>query len=106
MTELSRTLMRSWPRTISQQVVPADAGTHNGLRSEKRPLLKCRSESPRRMGPCVRRDDSLENSICDSLAPTRGESPLRIAEAVEPNEKGLSHLHRARGGAVAPDQIG
>src|SRR6202171_5470898 len=68
MTELSRTLMRSWPRTISQQVVPADAGTHNGLRSEKRPLLKCRSESPRRMGPCVRRDDSLENSICDSLA--------------------------------------
>ena len=29
MTELSRTLMRSWPRTISQQVVPADAGTHN-----------------------------------------------------------------------------
>jgi|SRR6478735_7130953 hypothetical protein len=28
MTELSRTLMRSWPRTISQQVVPANAGTH------------------------------------------------------------------------------
>src|SRR5207302_3691442 len=29
MTELSRTLMRSWPRTISHQVVPANAGTHN-----------------------------------------------------------------------------
>src|SRR5258708_14910510 len=29
MTELSRTLMRPWPRTISHQVVPANAGTHN-----------------------------------------------------------------------------
>jgi hypothetical protein len=30
-----------------------------GLKSEERPLLQRRNESPRRMGPCVRRDDSL-----------------------------------------------
>src|SRR5258708_33158301 len=29
LTELRRTLMRSWPRTISHQLVPANAGTHN-----------------------------------------------------------------------------
>ena len=30
-----------------------------GRKSEERPLLQRRDESPRRMGPCVRRDDSL-----------------------------------------------
>ncbi len=30
-----------------------------GRKSEERPLLQCRNESPRRIGPCVRRDDSL-----------------------------------------------
>jgi hypothetical protein len=29
MAELSRALMRSWPRTSSQRVVPANAGTHH-----------------------------------------------------------------------------
>src|SRR5216684_2549917 len=31
-----------------------------GLKSKKRPLLQCQNENPRRMGPCVRRDDSLK----------------------------------------------
>src|SRR5258707_3241756 len=51
-----------------------------GLKSEKRPLLECRSESPRRMGPCVRRDDLLENSICDSPAASGERSERRDDE--------------------------
>src|SRR6266850_447186 len=72
MTNFSRALMQPWPRTISQRVVPANAGTHRPWpKSEKRPRLQRRNESPRDMGPCVRRDDSLkrhayENSISDS----------------------------------------
>src|SRR6266700_1246697 len=46
MTNFSRW---SWLRTISQRVVPANAGTHHPWpKKEKRPLLKCRNESPRR----------------------------------------------------------
>src|ERR1700737_4221938 len=55
-------------KSLSRSSLRTQGPITPGLRSEKRPLLKCRSESPRRMGPCVRRDDSLENSICDSLA--------------------------------------
>src|SRR5882724_7448945 len=44
-----------------------------GPKLEKRPLPRRRNERPRRMGPCVRRDDSLirhayENSICETPA--------------------------------------
>src|ERR1700681_804162 len=68
MTELSRTLMRGLVQSLSRSSLRTQGPITPGRRSEKRPLLKCRSESPRRMDPCVRRDDSLENSICDSLA--------------------------------------
>ena len=40
-------------------VVPANAGTHSHRpRRYKRPLTHCPNETPRRMGPCVSRDDS------------------------------------------------
>ena len=47
----------------------------DGLKREKRLWLRCRNESPRRMGPCVRSDDTLEryayeNSICDGPGST------------------------------------
>jgi hypothetical protein len=43
-----------------------------GVTSEKRPPLPCQTENPRRMGPCVRRDDSLENSIAIAVRPKDG----------------------------------
>src|ERR1700682_3352802 len=93
MTNFSRALLRSRLRTISQRVVPANAGSHHPWpQSEKRPLLQCRNESPRRMGPCVRRDDSLirhayENSICDSPAAS---GARLIKEKDRPQRTGLS----------------
>src|SRR5882724_1972253 len=71
-------------RTLSGSSLRTQGPTTPGFRGKERPLLQCRNESPRRMGPCVRRDDSLiryayENSICDSpsLASGRG-SALRL----------------------------
>src|SRR5260370_208769 len=67
-----------WPRRtfIPYPAPPLLEGpSPPGHKIEKRPLLRWRTESPRRMGPCVRRDDSLKrqakNSICDS-PPRRG----------------------------------
>src|SRR6266576_7005007 len=78
MTELSRALIRSWLRTNSQRVVPANAGTHHPWpQSEKRLLLQCRNENPRRMGPCVRRDDSLETPYAIAL-PLQGRVRRRL----------------------------
>src|SRR5260370_20799333 len=72
----------SWLRTISQRVVPANAGTHPpGLKSDKRPLLQCRNESPSRMGPCVRRDDSLKIPYAIAL-PTRGRDKEDLFRAI------------------------
>src|SRR5260370_32192594 len=72
MTELSRTLIgRGLVQSLSRSSLRTQGPITPGLKSKKRPLLECRSESPRRMGPCVRRDDLLENSICDSLARKR-----------------------------------
>jgi hypothetical protein len=74
MTELSDTLIgRGLVRSLSRSSLRTQGPITPGLKSEKRPLLECRSESPRRMGPCVRRDDLLENSICDSPAWWEGE---------------------------------
>src|SRR3954468_23241484 len=43
---------------ISQPVIPANAGTHHPWRHKKeRPSPPADNEAPRRMGPCVRRDD-------------------------------------------------
>src|SRR5467141_2523405 len=76
MTNFSRALIQSRPRTIFQRVVPANAGTHTARTlvsaPEPRPLSLLR---PGVMGPCVRRDDSskryvYENSICDNSALT------------------------------------
>src|SRR5260370_32297499 len=75
MTELSRTLIgRGLVQSLSRSSLRTQGPITPGLKSEKRPLLECRSESPRRMGPCVRRDDLLENSISDSPAHKGGES--------------------------------
>src|SRR5258705_1475410 len=65
---------------------------------KKRLLPQCQDESPRRMGPCVRRDDSLkrhayENSICDSLAPQAGEGEERKRPAMS---RPLSRIMIAR----------
>jgi hypothetical protein len=43
---------------------------------KKRPLLQCRNESPRRMGPCVRRDDSLKIPYVIAL-PIQGAGPAQ-----------------------------
>jgi hypothetical protein len=80
MTELSRTLIgRGLVQSLSRSSLRTQGPITPGFKSEKRPLLECRSESPRRRderlrsrwGPCVRRDDLLENSICDSPARKR-----------------------------------
>src|ERR1700737_4850237 len=72
-------------KSLSRSSLRTQGPITPGLRSEKRPLLKCRSESPRRMGPCVRRDDSLENSICDSLARKRErERSVSLSQRLQP----------------------
>src|ERR1700694_3208958 len=69
MTELSRTLIgRGLVQSLSRSSLRTQGPITPGLKSEKRSLLECRSKSPRRMGPCVRRNDLLENSICDGIA--------------------------------------
>src|SRR6266550_8871620 len=46
-------------RSLSGSSLRTQGPVTPGRKSEERPLLQCRNESPRRMGPCVRRDDSL-----------------------------------------------
>src|SRR5258705_13947906 len=63
MTELSRTLIgRGLLQSLSRSSLRTQGPITPGLKSEKRPLLECRSESPRRMGPRVRRDDLLRST--------------------------------------------
>src|SRR5712675_836700 len=68
MTELSSTLIgRGLVQSLSRSSLRTQGPITPGLESEKRPLLECRSESPRRRderlrsrwGPFVRRDDLL-----------------------------------------------
>src|ERR1700674_3615447 len=72
-TSAVRCYSRGLARSLSGSSLRTQGPITPGLKSEERPLLPCRNESPRRMGPCVRRDDSLKRhaygkSICDSPA--------------------------------------
>jgi len=86
MTNVSRW---SWLRTISQRVVPANAGTHHPcLKSEKKasaPVQKTRvraaamSAIALTAGSCVRRDDSLKIPYAIALpCGARESDPLRF----------------------------
>jgi hypothetical protein len=78
MTELSSTLIgRGLVQSLSRSSLRTQGPITPGTESEKRPLLECRSESLRRMGPCVRRDDLLENSIRDGPAHKEGGNKQR-----------------------------
>src|ERR1700692_3873794 len=50
---------RGFAQSLSGSSLRTQGPITPGLKSEKKPLLQCRNESPRRMGPCVRRDDPL-----------------------------------------------
>src|SRR5467141_4892941 len=83
MTNFSR--CRGFAQSLGGSSLRTQGPITPGLKSDKRPLLQCRNESPRRRdernlrsrwGPCVRRDDSLKIPYAIAL-------PLRA---------GLSHV--------------
>jgi len=92
---------------ISQRVVPANAGPSPCLKSEKKALLQCRNESPRRAnerncahaGSLRRRTRLIENSICDSPALAERGEVIRSASIVSRRQAPGSHkirVHRRR----------
>jgi len=84
----SRALMHLQLRTTSQQSSLRTQGPITpGVESERRPLLQCRNGSPRRMGPCVRRDDNLDRFVATHTAViARLDRATRYSEAfvIEP----------------------
>jgi len=56
---------RAWLRRFSGSSLRTQGPINPGLKSEKRLLLQHRNENPRRMGPCVRRDDPLR-TLCET----------------------------------------
>src|SRR6266850_651930 len=69
---------RGFAQSLSGSSLRTQGPITPGLKSEKRPLLQCRNESPRRMGPCVRRDDSLKIPYAIALPASGRGSSLRL----------------------------
>src|SRR6202035_5631813 len=65
--------VRCYSRGLARSLIGSSLRTQGpitpGLKSEERPRPQCRNESPRRKGPCVRRDDSLIRHAYDQPQP-------------------------------------